>query len=101
MNTLLAAPVSVQSPSVPCDLSGPVAGVVPFPLWISSQASYYRSLGTDAGDWLADEIDAHDVKQGHEDEDDDADKLYRLAEAMIARAGKDDPLSGRRCGAFV
>lgn len=40
-----------------CDLPGPVAGVLSFADWISVQASYYRSLGSDAADWLAREIE--------------------------------------------
>ena len=40
-----------------CDLSEPVAGILGFPAWIKVQASYLRSLGSDAGDWLAGKLD--------------------------------------------
>jgi hypothetical protein len=38
------------------DLDGPREPLVSFPDWIQGCASYYRSLGSDAADWLAAEI---------------------------------------------
>ena len=38
------------------DLDGPREPLLSFPDWIETCASYYRSLGSDAADWLAAEI---------------------------------------------
>jgi hypothetical protein len=39
-----------------CEADGPREPHVPFPEWIETQASWFRSLGSDAAEWLAAEL---------------------------------------------
>lgn len=68
----------------------PVSGIVSFPEWIQCQAACLRSLGSDAGDWLAAKIDEvagrarflHATSPGQYEARDEALSTGRIDEAL-------------------
>jgi hypothetical protein len=66
----------------------PAEPMLPFAEWVGVEAAYYRSLGTDAGDWLSARLDrlAETARYLGAETPDEFDDREALFDAWVAQA---------------